>query len=320
MRRRQFLTFIGGASLWSLTARARSVAKVGYLGAGSPDDAFAAFEAGMSALGYDPGKSVEILARFGTEQYSRLLELARELIDLRVDVLVTYGPGIFAARELSTKVPIVAVATADAVDEGLADSLAHPGGNVTGQTMFYSELIVKRIELLKEARPAITSIGLLLPAGLSFTLPFFRPVEAAAKSLGVDIAPAYAAKASDSEAALDAIPGAEVGGLVISDQPIFIEGSGPAEIAAAVSRRRLPAAGSSAIARAGGLFGYGVDYLQMFRHAAAFVDKILRGAQPGDIPFERVTRFEMIINLKTARALGLDLPPSLLAGADAVIE
>jgi putative ABC transport system substrate-binding protein len=324
MRRRAFIGLVGGAVVWPLAARSEQrIARIGYLTPATADAneaLFEEFEAGLAQLGYVPGKTVEIAPRFADGHEDRLTPLARELVDLKVDVIVTYGFGVFWAHEATLRVPIVAASVYDPVAMGLADSLAHPGGNVTGQTFFYSELIVKRIELLKQVRPAMTSVGLLLGKGMSLTAPAFSGVWPTAKKLGISIVPISLLELSDLDSVLSADPAASIGGLVVTDDAIFGVSSEAAEIAAAAMRRGLPGAGGLEYARNGFLLGEGVDYNPMFRRAAVFVDKILKGSKPGDIPIEQATRFTTIVNLKTAKALGIDIPPAVLAAADEVIE
>ena len=209
--------------------------------------------------------------------------------------------------------------TLDLVAQGLADSLGHPGGNVTGESFFALELSVKQIELLKQVKPAMTSVGLLVPEPDPFA-GFLPTIVAAAKPLGVEVKPIGVADPSDCDRALFAGPGASIGGLVVVDAPQFVAGT---RASGDHGRRRAsrPAHGRGlSLAANGGLVGYGVDFLSMFRRAATFVDKILKGAKPGDIPIEQPTKFITIVNLKTAKALGLDVPPTLLAAADQVIE
>ena len=232
---------------------------------------------------------------------------------------MTGGQGVLAAYKATKTIPIVSAVTLDLVAQGLADSLGHPGGNVTGESFFALELSVKQIELLKQVKPAMTSVGLLVPEPDPFA-GFLPTMVAAAKPLGVEVKPIGVADPSDCDRALSAGPGGSIGGLVVVDAPQFVVGPGPSAIATAALRHGLPAAGGLALAANGGLVGYGVDFHSMFRRAAIFVDKILKGAKPGDIPIEQPTKFITIVNLKTGKALGLDVPPVVLAAADQVIE
>jgi putative ABC transport system substrate-binding protein len=213
--------------------------------------------------------------------------------------------------------------TGDLVASGLADSLTHPGGNVTGLTFFINELYVKRIALLKEVKPTMTSVGLLVAQGLSSIPSLLRAIDAPVKALGVEVKPIEVASPSDCDRALSAGAGPSIGGLVVTDSTQFNEfgiRDAAYAIAVAAARHGALSAGPPVFARFGGLLGYGVDVVPMFRRAATFVDKILKGAKPGDLPIEQATKFEMIVNLTTAKVLGVEIPPTLLAAADGVIE
>ncbi len=322
MRKRDFLALVVSAASWPLAARAeRRIARIGYLspayaGTEKTSRGLATFRAGLADLGYVEGRDFEFAFRWWAKE-SEEKELARELVDLKVDVIVTSADGVLAAHEVTKTVPIVAAITLDVVAKGLADSLAHPGGNVTGETFFVDELSVKRLAFLKQVKPAMTRVGLLvLP--LSPFVP--SALDAAAKALGVAVEPIEVTDPGDCDRAFSAGPDASVDGLLVSDPPEFVIGAGPAAIAAAAQSRGLPTAGAISIAKGGGLLGYGVDYYPMFRRAAVIVDKILKGARTGDIPIEQATKFVTVVNLKTAKALGLEIPPTLLAAADEVIE
>jgi putative tryptophan/tyrosine transport system substrate-binding protein len=320
MRRRAFIVSVGGASLWPLAAAAQSVPRIGFLGVGPRGPNFEAFEAGLRALGYVPGKTIEIETRFGDGQANRMAELAKELITLKLDVLVTHGAGVFAARQATTTTPTVVASYGDLVGAGLAETLAHPGGNVTGMTSPLFELVVKQIEMLKQVRPSMTSVGVLLPIGEWWTRYALNYLDSPARDLGVAIVPVYLRQPSDCDGALNAGPTGKIAGIAVADWSPFYLGSGPAEVATAAARHGLPSAGPLLFARNGCLIGYGVEPIPMFYRAATFVDKILKGAKPGDIPIEQATKFETVVNLKTAKALGLEISPTLLASADEVVE
>ena len=326
MKRRAFLAGLGSAAAaWSFEGRAdQRVPRIGVLRSLSADKAKpmdAAFEAGLAEFGYVPGKTIEIEYRYWDDgREERLKELSRALVDLKVEIIVTDGPGVDAAHQVTKTVPIVAAITGDLVALGLAESLAHPGGNVTGETFFADELNLKRIALVKQVKPATISVGLLVPKALGYYPIVLSVVESRVKELGVGLELIEVAEPSDCDRALSSGPGASIGGLAIVDVPQFLSPAPAAAIAAAAARHSLPTACPPVIARAGGLLGYGVDYSGMFRRAAYFVDKILKGAKPGDLPIEQPTKFVTVVNLRTAKALGLDIPPTLLAGVDEVIE
>jgi putative ABC transport system substrate-binding protein len=326
MRRDAIRMLIGATAAWPLAARAqRRIARIGYLSPAPWDtQSFPVFLSGLRALGYVEGENFEIESRFCPNYgpADRLSALASELLALKVDVIVTWGAGVEAAHKATTTVPI-AVVTGDLVASGLADSLAHPGGNVTGQTFFVNELYVKRIALLKEVKPAMTSVGLLVAQGLSSIPSLLRAIDAPVKALGVELKPIEVASPYDCDRALSADSGVSIGGLVVTDSPQFNEFGIPdaaGAIAAAAVQHGMISAGPSVFARYGGLLGYGVDVVPMFRRAATFVDKILKGAKPGELPIEQATKFELIVNLTTAKALGVDIPSTLLAAADEVME
>ena len=230
-------------------------------------------------------------------------------------MIATAASGVHAAHKVTQTVPIVVCAGGDLVTLGLAESLRHPGGNVTGSTNLEPQLLVKRVELLKFVKPSIVSIGLLVPRGSSAIANYLRVLEAPTKALGVAVTPIEISKVSDCERALTEGPGASVDGLVLGD---LIPDS--TMVTDAAMRRGLPTAGSFSFAKTDGLLGFGVDFPVLYRRAAVFVDKILKGARPGDIPIEQATKFQTAVNLKTAAALGLEIPPTVLAGADEVIE
>ena len=325
MKRRTFIAALGStAAAWPLAARAQDrIPRIGWLSPASAEAdkaLFGAFQAGLRDLGYVPGQTVAIEARFANGHEDRMAELAKELVDLKVDVLVAGGPATYAAHRVTTTIPIVAPVTGDIVAMGIAASLAHPGGNVTGQTFFATELFVKRIAFLKQIKPSMTRVGMLVSQGLSSIPTTLRNLDGPVKALGLALETIEVVEPADCERALSSGPGASIGGLAVVDAPLFILGEGPAIVAAAALKRGLPTAGALPLARSGGLLGYGVDLVPMFRRAAVFVDKVLKGTKPGDIPIEQATKFLTVVNMKTAKALGLDIPPTLLAAADEVIE
>ncbi len=304
MRRREFVAALGSAAAaWPVAARAENrVPRIGFLSALSAKDTgkaeIAAFEAGLRELGYMPGKTIEIEYRFGDAREERMRELARQFVDSKVDVIVTFGTGISASHSVTIEVPIVAAVGSDLVEVGLADSLGHPGGNVTGQTFFFHELVVKRVELLKQVKPMMTRVGLLVAPPFPRVQDYLR----IPKELGVERELIEVAEPGDCDRALSEGPGATIEGLAVPELLQFV-GSGPAVIAAAAAHHGLPAAGGLSFGRNGGLLSFGVDMAPMTRRAAVFVDKILKGAKPGDIPIEQATKFITFVNLKSLLAV-----------------
>ena len=327
MRRRGFISLMALAAAWPFAARAQSNGRIPVIGYLYPlseaDDRRngdrAAFREGLRDLGYVEGESLRIEARYANRQFDHLKPLAAELVALNVALIVTAGPGVYAARAVTTAVPIVMELQLDAVATGLAESLSHPGGNVTGFTFLVPELSSKRLELIKQAQPSLTRVGLLLQ-GRSDS-PVNRTVldlaNGTAGKLKIELVPIAVEGAAEVERALSDAPGGPVGGLVVTDAPYNVDSTIIADVA---QRRSLPSIGAPMYASAGGLLGYGVDFPPMYRRAATLVDKILKGAKPGDIPIEQVTGFKTVVNLKTAKALGIEITPLVLAAADEVIE
>ena len=326
MRRRQFITLLGGAAAaWPLSVRAQSAGKVfriGFVGLPTADSLPKrpeAFRAALRELGYQEGRNIVIDFRWADGHYDRLPGLFAEMVRLNVDVIVTHGtPGGLAAKRATTKIPIVFATAGDAVASGLVTSLARPGGNVTGSTYFIPELSAKQLELLKEVVPGLTDVGILLNPANPMNEPVVPAMKQTAQSLKVELHQYGIRHPAELEGAFAAMAARRIGALVAIDDATLIANA--ALIAKLALRQRLPASGWPDFAVSGGLLAYGINYLDMFRRAAAFVDKILKGAKPADIPVERATKFEMIVNLGTAKALNLDVPTSLLLRADEVIE
>jgi putative tryptophan/tyrosine transport system substrate-binding protein len=328
MRRREFVSLlVGAAAAWPVAGRAQAdkrIPVIGYLNPSSAADDQrlgygAAFREGLSDLGYVVGESLRIEARYADRQFNRLQTLAAELVGLNVDVIAAVGSeALYATHAVSATVPIVTMFGA-VVGSGLFRSLAHPEGHVTGVAIFYNEIAVKRLELLKQAQPSLRKVGLIFQGrndGPMFQRLLYEAKETATR-LDVGLAPIGVPLASEVERALSDAPGGPVDGFVMADSWLMADSALIADIA---QRRALPSIGPLVYPSAGGLLGYGSDFVQMSRRAAIFVDKILKGAKPGDIPVELSTTFKTIVNLKTAGALGLEIPPALLAGADEVIE
>jgi putative ABC transport system substrate-binding protein len=327
MQRREFITLLGGAAVaWPVVARAQQpsakVFRIGFLGLPTADSLPKrpeAFRAGLRDLGYQEGRDFVIEYRWADGNYDRLPALLADLIDLKVDVIVTHGtPGVLAAKKATSTIPIVMAVVGDALGSGLVSSLARPGGNVTGLTFFQPELIAKRLELLKETMPDLTDVGMLLNSANPMNEPILPQVTQVAQALKLKLHQFDIRKPAEFEGAFAAMAAKRVSGLVVFDDAVLLANA-PA-VAALALKQRLPSCGWTDFAVDGGLMAYGVNFPDMFRRAATFVDKILKGAKPSDLPVERSTKFELVINLNTAKALGVTVPYPLLARADEVIE
>ena len=326
MRRRQFITIVGGVATWPLAARAQQpstkVFRIGFLGlptANSLPKRPEAFRAGLSELGYREGRDFVIEYRWADGDYDRLPALLDDLIRIKVDVIVTHGtPGVLAAKRATTTIPIVCAVVGDALASGIVSSLARPGGNVTGLTFFNPELAAKRLELLKEVLTDLTDVGILLNSANPINDPILPQMSSIAKPLKLGLHQFDARGPADFEAAFAAMAAKRVGALVVIEDAMLISNA-PA-VAAFALKQRLPSCGWPDFATGGGVMGYGVDFPELFRHAATYVDKILKGAKPGDLPMQRATKFEIVVNLKTAKTLGLNIPYALLVRANDVIE
>jgi putative tryptophan/tyrosine transport system substrate-binding protein len=278
-----------------------------------------AFRAGLRELGYREGRDFVIEYRWADGNYDQLPVLLNDLIRLKVDVIVTHGtPGVLAAKRATTTIPIVCAVVGDALASGVVSSLARPGGNVTGLTFFNPELAAKRLELLKEVLPDLTDVGILLNSANPINDPILPQMSSIARPLKLELHQFDARSPADFEAAFTAMVARRVGALVVIEDAMLI--SNASTVAALALKQRLPSCGWPDYAIGGGVMGYGVDFPDMFRHAATFVDKIIKGAKPGDLPFERATKFEIMVNLKTAKTLGLTIPYNLLVRANEVIE
>jgi putative tryptophan/tyrosine transport system substrate-binding protein len=305
------------------------VYRVGQLSAGSPPEVSPfvqwtaeAFRQGLRALGYVEGQNLALTWRFAEGSLERLPELAAELVRLPVDVLVVSGgdPVIRAAQQATQTIPIVFAGASDPVGRGFVASLAHPGGNLTGLNTFSLELVGKRLEFLKALVPTLARLAILANPAYSGTARTVREVQASAHALGVQPHVMEVRSPDEFERAFAAITRAEVGALLVLTDPSTFEPH-ISTIVALAQRSRLPAMYPwRAYVEAGGLMMYGASLPDIHRRAAIYVDKILKGAKPSDLPIEQPTTFELVINLKTAEALGLTIPPALLFQADEVIR
>jgi putative tryptophan/tyrosine transport system substrate-binding protein len=326
VRRREFIAALGGAAAWPMVARAQQASgkifRIGFMGvqsSASMPERTEAFRAGLLNLGYEEGRDIVVEYRWADGRLDQLPIFAAELVRLNVDVIVTHAaPGILAAKQATAKIPIVMAVSGDAVALGLVSSIARPGGNVTGLTFFSPELAVKRLELLRESVPGLTEVGVLLNPANPINEPTVPAMEIAAQSLKLKVAQFAARGPDEFEDSFAAMAARRIGALVVLEDSMLIAQA--QAIASLALQQRLPSNGFTEFAIAGGLMAYGVNIPEMFRRAAAYVDKILKGAKPGDLPVEQPTKFETILNLKTANAIGFDVPTALLLRADEVIE
>ena len=326
MRRREFIALLSGAAAAGpLAARAQPSGKtyrIGFLGPGSYAERkrdIDALQKGLRRLGYEEGRNIVIEYRWAEGRYDRLPELTAELVKLNVDVLVTAGtPGALAAKQATSTIPIVLAAVGDPVAAGIVDSLARPGGNVTGLTFFFVEICAKRVELIKEAIPGLSRIAVLInPANPSHLLAL-SAMQGMASALGAELVPVEARGLDDIADTIAATTARRAPGLVTIDDPLFA--SIARQIAELALQNSVPMIGFKPQAEAGALMEYGVDLADLYSRSAAFVDKILKGTTPADLPIERAVKFELVVNLKSAKVLGIELPTSLLIRADQVIE
>lgn len=325
MKRRNFIAGFGAAiSMGSFSANAQGIrkpAKIGFLGLGSAAVAKKRIDAlrlGLSDLGYIDQRDYVIDAREGGGDYTRLDAIGAELVRSGPDVLVTQAtPGTAALKRATKTIPIVMV-SGDAVATGLIDSLNRPGGNVTGMTFFSPELIAKRLELLKEAAPLIENVGMLASATNPVTKGVLHASDVMAQSLSLKLHPVLVRASGDFAPAFSTFAGNNVGGIVVQDEPMIIANA--KLIADFATKQRLLSVGFLELIQQGGLVAYSIDFGELYRHAARYVVKILQGTKPEDLPVEEPTKFELAINLRAAKALGFELPATLLARADKVIE
>jgi putative ABC transport system substrate-binding protein len=326
--RRNFLATLGGAAAWPLAGRAqqrermRRVGVLMHLAADDPEgqSRVAAFLQGLQEAGWAVGRNVNIDVRWAAGEADRFRRYAMEIVALTPDVILTSAPPSIRAMQQATRtVPIVFVLIPDAVGTGIVDSLSRPGGNTTGFTSTELGMPVKWLELLKDIAPKMTRAAVLRDAADATAIGQFGAVKGAAPSFGVEISPIGVANAEEIERGITAFAREPNGGLIVLPVPTtVIHRTLIIELAA---RHRLPAVYNSRYWIAeGGLVSYGPDVLDQYRRTAGYVDRILRGTKPADLPVQAPTKYELVINLKTAKALGLDLPATVLARADEVIE
>ena len=327
MRRREFITLLGGAAVWPLAARAQQMGKVpriGYLGSSSPSlepHFVEAFRQKLRELGHIEGENIAIEYRWAEGQDRRLPELAAELVRLQPNVIVTAGtPGALAAMQATKTIPIVMASSGDPVGAGLVTSLARPGGHVTGFTIVGPQIEGKRLELLKEAVPELSRVAVLWNPSNPALVSYFDTIENAGRTLRISLDPvAEVRRANELDNAFFAIASARPRALlVVADRFLLAHRKRIVEFAAA---KRLPGMFPyREYVEAGGLMSYAPSNIELFRGAATYVDKILKGAKPGDLPVQEPTKLELIVNLKTSKAIGLTVPESFLLRADELIE
>jgi putative ABC transport system substrate-binding protein len=328
MRRREFIMLLGGAAAWPLVARAQQPSKVfrlGYLEPGSPSDPVEAnlrhqFLLGMRDLGYVEERHFKMVDRNADGQLDRLPALAAELARLQVDILVAGGEAsIRAAKQASDKIPIVMTLAADPVGSGLVPGLAHPGGNVTGMSALAADLAGKRVELLKELVPRTARVVVLWNPNNQSKVVEWKDTEIAARTLGLTLRSVEVRAPEELDAAFAAILRETPDALITFTESLTI--AFRRRIGRFALSNRLPMISElREFAAEDALASYGTSRPDLWRRSASYVDKIMRGANPGDLPIEQPTRFELVINLKTAKAIGLDLAPTMLTRADEVIE
>jgi putative ABC transport system substrate-binding protein len=328
IRRREFIVTLGGAvAAWPLAARAQQPSKVpriGFLNPLSRSNLMGmgwveAFRSGLHDLGYVEGKNIIIEYRWSEGKYDRLPGLAAELVHLGIDILVTYStPGTRAAKQATTTVPVVMAISGDAIATGLIISLNRPGGNITGSTFFNPELCAKRLELIKEAVPSTTRVGVLFHPDNPIQLPSLQEMERTAKSINLELERFEVRSPTEFESAFLAMDRTRVDAMTVIEDPMLIANS--KAVVDFLTKRRLPSIAFKEIAQDGGLMAYGVNFEKIFYRAAYFVDKILHGTKPNDLKVEQPTKFDLVINLQASKMLGLAIPNNLLALADEVIE
>jgi putative ABC transport system substrate-binding protein len=325
VKRREFITLLGGtAASWPLTARAQqqSLPVIGFVNSASPGTypPVSDFLKGLNEAGFIEGRDVVIEYRWAEGHYERLPALLADLVQRKVNVIAaTSTPTAIAVKAVNTTIPVVFTTSVDPVKFGLVSSLSNPGGNRTGATDLNVEVAPKRLELMHEVMPTATNIGLLLNAPDPLAAPVSRDTSAAATALGIKLHVLHASTAQELVAAFDSLVQLQAEALVIGSDPFFNNHS--KELAELALRKRLPTVYQHPeFTTAGGLMSYAGDVAEAYRVAGVYVGRILKGAKPADLPVQQVTKVEFIVNLKTAKSLGLTMPPQLVARADQVIE
>jgi putative ABC transport system substrate-binding protein len=324
--RRELIAARGGAAAWPLSARGQQTGKIrtiGLLNPGSEGEGSSAYPAlfdALAELGWIEGKSVVFERRYADNRLERLPDLAAELVRLNVDVIVGMGTlGPLAAKRATSTIPIVMTAAGDPLGSGLVASLARPGGNVTGMSLMVPDLGGKRLELLKELLPRLARVAVLWNAANPYPAIVFKETQAAGRTLVIKVQSLEVRGPDDFDGAFEAVRKQRSDAMITVEDPLTF--TYRKRIVDFAARQQLPSLhGFREFVAAGGLIFYGANVADLFRRSAGYVDKVLKGAKPADLPVQQPTTFELVINLKIARALGLEIPPMLLARADEVIE
>src|SRR6266536_231608 len=321
MRRRDFIALLGGAAVWPLAARAQQggkVYRIGFFSAGAANTPHlrAAFVETLRKLGWIEGKNVVFEYRYAENRLERLPELAEELVRLNVDIIVAPGTlAPLAAKRVTTTIPIVMANAGDPLGSGLVSSLARPGGNVTGLSLMVPDIGGKRLELLKDVLPRMSSVAVLWNVANPYPALVFRETESAARTFGIEVQSLEVRGPGDFDGVFENARLQHPEALITVEDPLTVNYR--KQIVDFAATNRLPAIhGVREFVEAGGLMAYGASLSDLLRRAAGYVDKIFKGAKPADLPVQQPTKFEFVINLKAAKALGLTIPPSLIARAD----
>jgi putative ABC transport system substrate-binding protein len=325
LRRRDLIKVIGGTAVaWPLAARAQQPARlptIGYLGSGSPATQtswVAAFVQRLGQIGWTEGRTVKIEVRWAEGRSERFAEIATEFVALKVDVIVTSGGAVPAVKQATSLIPIVFSVANDPVGSGYVSSLVRPGGNITGLSLQSTDLIGKRLELLREVLPALRRLAIMGPSGNRSVVLEIGEIQTMARALGIQVTAVEIGRAEDITPAFEALKG-NTEALYLVSSPLIT--TNRIRINTLALGARMPTMyGYRDNVEAGGLMSYGPNFPALWRRTAEYVDKILRGANPGDIPVEQPTKFSLVVNLTTAKVLGIEIPPMVLARADDVIE
>jgi putative tryptophan/tyrosine transport system substrate-binding protein len=329
MRRREFITLVGGAVVaWPLAARAQQSERTRRIGvllnirADDPQSQarLAAFAQGLQRLGWTIGQNILLDYRWGSGDAEAMRQHANELVALAPDVILAHSSAALAPLlQVTRTIPIVFTIVADPVSAGYVEGLARPGGNATGFTNFEYGIAGKWLELLKEIAPSVTRVAVLRESAIAAGPAQVGALQGSAPSLGVELRPVDVRDAAEIERAITAFAQSSNGGLIVTGSPAAVVHR--ELIVSLAARHRLPAVYNTRLyAASGGLVSYGPDFVDQFRQAAGYIDRILKGEKPGDLPVQAPTKYDLVINLKTAKALGVEIPPTLLARADEVIE